>query len=77
MKRITRTICCAAALSVMASAAAAGTRHYFYAACRHESHGSLGYTGKRHSHAADAERDCAVHRETYPRHPCRIRPIDY
>ena len=71
-----QAIVVAAAIVGMSSADGAA-RHYFYAACYHESHGILGYNGPRHADAAVAQRDCAAHLKIYPRHRCRIAPIDY
>lgn len=59
------------------SSSAYAVRHYFYAACHHGSHGLLGYSGKRHADAADAQMDCDAHLKIYPRHRCVIEPIDY
>ena len=75
MKVHVRVICVAAGIAAMSSAAHAA--RYYYAACLHQSHGYFGYNGPRHADAADAARDCAEHRATYPRHRCSIQPIDY
>ena len=76
MRALVRTICFAAGIVGMTGTAYA-THHYFYANCLHESHGYIGYNGPRHADAAEALKDCAEHQKTYPRHRCRIKPIDY
>lgn len=76
MKALARTICIAAAIAGFAAPAYA-VRHYFYASCPHKSHGDLGFNGRRHADAADAQKDCAEHQRIYPRHRCGIKPIDY
>ena len=74
MRLLLGTICFAVATGMPSAAYAA---RYYYAACFHESHGALGFSTRRHRDAADAEKDCAEHRKTYPRHRCIIQPIDY
>lgn len=75
MSALARTICIAAGIAGMSSAAYAA--RYYYAACLHESHGFVGFNGPRHAAAVDAANDCAEHRRIYPRHRCSIQPIDY
>lgn len=65
------------ALGMSGITSAAHAARYYYAACLHESHGFIGYNGRRHSDAADAARDCEAHRATFPRHRCTVQPIDY
>jgi len=77
MKVLLAPICFAVGIAGTTSAAAYGTRHYLYAACNHEIHGVLGYSGPRHRDAADAQKDCQEHLKIYPRHPCVLRPINY
>ena len=76
MRALVGTILLAVSIPGMANAAAA-TRHYFYANCFHESHGFIGYFGRRHADIADAEGDWAGHRRTYPGHRCTVKPVDY
>ena len=76
MRAIATTICLAIGVTGMTGTAYA-THHYYYATCHHESHGSIGYNGRRHADTADALKDCAEHVKTYPRHRCGIRPVDY
>jgi hypothetical protein len=76
MRALVAAILFAGCISGVTSAAAA-SRHYFYANCFHESHGFIGYFGRRHADIAEAEKDCADHRKTYPGHRCTVKPVDY
>lgn len=76
MNALNRIICIAAVVTGLTGTAHAA-RHYFYAACNHESHGYAGFSGPRHSDAADAVKDCDAHLKLYPRHRCTVQPIVY
>ena len=76
MMALVRTMCFAAGIAGLTSAAYA-THHYYYATCSHESHGYIRYNGRRHADAADAQKDCAAHQKIYPGHQCNIKPVDY
>ena len=75
MKAFVTAICLT--VGVAGTANAVHSTRYYYAACFHESHGILGFNGRRHADASDAGKDCQEHLKTYSRHRCSIQPIDY
>lgn len=75
MRAIARAICLAAGIATISSAAYA-TRYYF-AECRHQSHGYMRFNGPRQATPVEAANDCAEHRKQFPRHRCIVQPIDY